>query len=253
MRIFRAAILLALVFPTVGHGEVKPEGWRNESELSIARATGNAETETYAAKEALGYQFSSSVLKLSGHYLYGTARAVENARNWDAALRYEKELSGALSGYLGHQYEGDPFVGFDLRVSAATGLKHYFRDIDRDKNYIFAELGYTFAYEERIPGAAIATLTSHFARAYGEWRQPITDTTSLRNSLEVLQDFAHTDNLQINFDTSLQVTMTKVLSLKVGYTGRYRRTPVAVGNRNFDGLLAVSLIAKYVPDPPANP
>ncbi len=240
--------LIALTVAVAARAEVKPTGWRHESEVAVARATGNAETETYSAKQTTAYQFETSIARLNGHYLYGTARGVENARNWDVVARYEKELSPSNSAYLFHSYESDRFIGFDLRIAAGAGLKYFFYDVDRDKQYAFVEGGYTFAHEERIPGNPIPTLNSHFARAYVETLFPVTETTSLKAGLEVLQDLAQTNNLQINLDTSVAVSMTKVLALKAGYIVRYRSTPAVVGNQNLDGLLAMSLIAKFVPD-----
>lgn len=244
---FSWAVVVGAVAGTAWAG-TKPVGWRNESELSVARATGNAETETYAAKQSTGYQFAASLVRLSGHYLYGTARGVENARNWDVTGRFEKDFGKSAGGYFQTKYESDPFVGFDLRLSAGTGVKYYLRDVDRDENYVFGELGYTYAHEERTVGNPVASLISHFARGYLEARLPATETTTLRADVEVLQDLAHTDNLQINFDAGVEVAMTRILALKASYGGRYRRTPAAPGNRNFDTLLAVALIAKFVPE-----
>jgi putative salt-induced outer membrane protein YdiY len=242
--------LVSLVAATTARAEVKTRGWRHESELSIARASGNTETETYSAKQSTAYRFSESLVRLSGHYLYGTARGLENARNWDIAFRYEHDLDRSTIGYLAHRYESDRFVGFELRVFSGGGVKYYFRDRDRDKDYFFGEIGYTYAKENRVAGTVAPLLESHFVRTYFEYRRPLWESTSFKAGLESLYDLANSDNFQMNIDVSLTVSMSKVLSLKAGYVGRYRVTAVVAGNRNYDDLLSTSLIAKFVPDPP---
>jgi putative salt-induced outer membrane protein len=219
--------------------------WDNESELGIVAASGNTRSQTYQVKQSTTYKWTANVLRFSGHYLYGTANGTENARNWDINARYERELNDRISLYAGHGWDGDKFIGFDYRTSLEAGGKYYLIAGDKKSNYLATEAGYRFSSEHRVAPTTPSTLQSHFLRAYAEGVKSLTDSASAKAWVELLPDLANAGNLQLNFEASLSVMLSRVFSLKVAYGGKYRQTPIVAGNKNYDSLFLTGLVAKF--------
>lgn len=218
--------------------------WKHESELGIAAASGNSSSQTYQAKQLTGYGWDENLVTLGGHYLYGTAKGVEAAKNWDLVGRYERALSDRFSLYATHGWDGDIFVGYEYRTSTGAGGKYYIIPGDKKVDYLAAEAGYRFSYEKHVPSAATASLTSHFLRGYLEGVVGLTEGTTLKASVEALPDLNQTNNFQANFEVALAVAMNRTWSMKAGYTGKFRNTPLVPGNKQYDSLFLVGLLAK---------
>lgn len=218
--------------------------WSHESQLGIAIASGNADSQTYQAKQLTAYRFDANTIKLGGHYLYGTAKGVENARNWDLTLRYERTLSEDFAAYFGAGIESDRFIGYDTRLFTDLGGKLWLIPGDKKVDYLSFEAGYRYLRENRVTGAIPPELNSHFLRAYTEGLKKLTESVSAKVWVEALYDVAQSGNLQMNFEGSLGVSLHENLSLNAAYQGRYRETPVLVTNKKYDSLLLVSLVAK---------
>ncbi len=236
--------LLALCASALADEKPAASSWAHESQLGIAMASGNADSSTYQAKQTTSYRFDENFVRLGGHYLYGTAKGVENARNWDITLRYERALSELFAIFVGAGIESDRFIGYDTRLYTDVGGKYWLIPGDRKVDYLSFELGYRFLRENRIPGATPPELTSHFVRGYVEGVKALTESVTGKAWFEALPDFAQSGNYQMNFEASLQVALHENFSLSAAYQGRYREQPVVVTNKKYDSLLLVSLVAK---------
>ncbi len=153
-------------------------------------------------------------------------------------------MSEKFSLFTGFEYESDTFAGFDNRSNFDLGGKYYFIT-DGDKHYFFNETGYRLSKENRVEGSDPDSITSHIARVYFEWGKQLSESTKTKFWVEYLPDFSNTRNYRFNFEPSLQVSMTKMLSLKMAYLGKYRNEPSTAGNLKFDYTYTTALVADF--------
>ncbi len=225
---------------------IAAEGLTNSSELGIAVAGGNSDSQSFNAKESTAYGFSpADLLKNSAHYLLGKSGGLKSAENWHIDLRYERVLNERFTLFAGPGVEGDKFAGFENRIYADLGGKYFVFPDDQKKNYLFTEAGYRYVYENRVPGAILASASSHIARLYIEGSHAIREGIWGRAYFEFLPDLSDTANLIYKFEPSLNVTLSGNLALKLAFQGTYRARPLVVGNKKFDYLYTTSLVANF--------
>lgn len=224
------------------------------NELAIVSTGGNSRIETYNAKTETTYKQGRRTYGFGGHYTLGLsdqaednqedAELVENARNWDAALNYEQELTRKVGAYIGVQYEGDRFSGYKQRENYDIGGKYTF--VDTDKETFYLEAGYRYTEELRTEEADNGqdvfyfnkvNLTTELLRkrknyTYGVW-------------LQYLPNFTDSEDYQINIEPSLTVIINDLFSLKVSYRGNYDNQPNVTGNERLDWKYTTALVAKY--------
>jgi putative salt-induced outer membrane protein YdiY len=203
----------------------------HESEVGVAVASGNSDTQIYQFKQLTSYTFDS--------------QGLESAKNWDANLRYERFLSDPLAIYVADGWAGDIFIGYDYRTTADAGGRYYLVLGDKKNNFLATELGYRYMYEDHVSGATVPSITSHFVRVYFEGVVALTETASGRAWIELLPDLANGNNFQTNFEASLSVAISHNFSLKAAYLGKFRNTPISAGKKQYDSLITGALLAKF--------
>jgi len=246
---FSAGILFAADVPSL---TVKSErapssaqlGWSQESSLGMTLNGGNSESQSFLAKQSTSYAWTENTVGTSGHYMYGRANDTDVARNWDLGVNYSHFFSENFAGLLGNSWSGDTFAGVDHRINLDAGGKYYFFGRDTKNDYLLNETGYRYQYEVRIPGQPLRYLNNHFARVYFDGKKSISETVFFRAWVELLPNLNRTQHYMINFEPSLGVMLTKVLSIKLAFTGMYDGLP-AVGKKNFDYIYTTSLVANY--------
>jgi putative salt-induced outer membrane protein len=246
-----ALIALALMFgaatlsPFMAHAqtpsiEIKDDGLKNESEVSLVDAKGNSISNAFGAKQQDAYMWSGNVVKGQARYFSSTSNGVESARNWDLALRYERELTSVFSIYAGQGLESDAFAGFDRRYNSDLGLR-YLLTKSAELNWA-AEAGYRYTDQHNSDNSI---LDSSFGRLYSEAAYTMTETSSAKLWVEYLPNFTHSDAYLINGEASASASLSALLSLKVAYQVKYNNAPPAPATQYLDRLLTTSLIAKF--------
>lgn len=212
--------------------------YSNESELGIKVEGGNTETESYNAKTLNTYIQSDNTYKLGGHYSYGTSAQVEDTRNWDALLRYERTFNG-LGAYAASQIEGDKFKGIEERYNEDIGLLYKF--IDTDKETLSAEAGYRYTLQYNTNGTHNK---EHKGRVYSAYKRKLNDNVEAGVWVEYLPNFTDGDKWILSFEPHLSVVLSKQLFLKLSYHGDYENQPTA-GAKKYDYTYMTALIAKF--------
>lgn len=243
MKYIFSAFLLYLIPTNFAFAEEVKTTFKNQSELGVVIAGGNTKSQTVNLKTNSEYTWSKNLLRGYGALLYGKADGEINARNWNAGLRYEREVGKRLSLFFGILYEVDKFAGYDSRRSADLGVKYYF--IKEQDHYLFNEGGYRYTYEDRVDGSAKDSLTSHIARLYAEWGKNLSETTKIKFWAEYLPDFADSNNYKLNFEPSLQMIVRENFSVKLAYKGNYQNQPATAENLQFDYTYTTSLVADF--------
>ena len=227
--------------------EEKPSSWSHESELGVALAGGNTDSKTINFKQVTSYEWSRNLLRLDAMFLYGFSDGKKSAEQWLGGLRYERALSEHFSAFLGHNWNGDIFAGYDYRINNDIGVKYYIVPGDKKNNYFFNETGYRFTYEKRVSGSDPLHLNISYIRVYFEGSKSLSEILFLKVWTEFLPDLTDKANLQFNFEPSVGVKLTKYLSLKLGVLGKYDNKPTLQipALKKFDYLYTTSLVAKF--------
>ena len=211
--------------------------YKNESEVGIKVEGGNTETESYNAKTLNTLDVDKNIFKLGGHYTYGTSANIEDARNWDALLRYERELNERWGIYAASQVEGDKFKGIDERYNEDLGA--LYKIINEEKRTWSAELGYRYTIQNNTDGT---DENQSKGRVFSEYKQDLNESVKAGIWVEYLPNFSDSENWILSFEPRIEVIMTKNLFLKLSYRGDYENEPVA-GARKYDYQYLTSLLA----------
>lgn len=213
--------------------------YQNESEVGIKVEGGNTVTESYNAKTLNTYERQKNIFKLGGHYTYGKSGEVEDARNWDALLRYERELNDRFSLFAASQVEGDEFKGISERYNEDIGA--IYKIITEDKKSWVAELGYRYTMQNNVDGT---DQNESKARLYSAYKQDLNENVKFGLWAEYLPNFSNSEAWILAFEPSFEVVMTKSLFLKLSYRGDYENEP-ALGAKKYDYQYLTSLIARF--------
>ncbi|MCO4793952.1 MAG: DUF481 domain-containing protein [Bacteriovoracaceae bacterium] len=231
-------LILFFMFPlAMSAGE-----FSHESGASILTSGGNSSYSTWNFNTRNDYKLSRSIYQLSGHYTYGTAGEVESARSWDGKIGFERILKKGWLGYVSQQIEGDKFKGIEARYNSDVGAG--FRLLDKEKHKIKTELGYRFTVEKHRDSNQ-ADDKYQKGRAFIENTHQLTETLFFRVWVEYIPNFSLGSDYMINGGSSIQASLTKLFSLKVGYEGNYDNMPSKSSNKKYDYMYTTSLIAKF--------
>ncbi len=213
--------------------------YSNESELTVIMNGGNTESETWNTKTINTYVKNSNTFKLGGHYSYGKADKELNARNWDINTRYERSLNTKWSIFSAAQREEDVFASLDYRWNYDLGGAYSF--IKTDKQSLHSEAGYRRTLESDLEGRKT---NGSKLRIYTEYSKQQNENLFFKLWVEALPNLSESDDWQINFEPSLNFTVSKMLTLKVAYLHKYDNSP-ALDTKNSDYQYTTSLIAKF--------
>lgn len=231
MRMTHVLLCVGLVFmvgtaPVLAHEEEteeeKPEpAWKSNIGLSYVATSGNSDTNTLGfdlkverRPEPWGFEF-----------LANFNRAEDNgdltAERYYAGGRAMRSLSERWEVFAGLSGEKDEFAGFDLRALVEGGVTYH--ALLGPKHLLSFDGGLTWTDEDRI----VPPDVSYFGGVAGlhyEWK--ISDTASLYERLLFYPNFDDSSDWRLSSDTGLQVSMTSLLAVKLGYELRYRNQPI---------------------------
>ena len=228
-------------------------GFTDDSELGAAVVSGNTSSATYDAQQKNSYTWDSNVFKLGFRYLNTQASGVDTARNWDASLRYERQLSDVVNAFADHTVESDVFAGYVQRNNFDLGGKYFFTKSDDTK--WSAEAGYRYSFTHNT--GLVPDSTNNEVRVYSEVVQNISKTSSFKFWVEYVQTVASTQTTVpgyqvsqdyfINAEPSVSVMLNDLLSLKSAYLMKYHNylPPGSTATKNLDTVFTTSLVAKF--------
>jgi len=213
--------------------------YSNESELSVIVNGGNTEQETWNAKTLNTYKKTKNIFKLGGHYSYGKADDELNARNWDVNIRYERSLSKEWSTFASAQREEDFFASIEYRWNYDFGGVYHFLKTEKQK--LHAEAGYRRTLESDLEGRK---RNATKFRLYSEYTRQHKNNVFFKLWIEVLPNLSESDDWQLNFEPSLNVTMSSTFTLKFGYLHKYDNLP-SLDKKKSDYQYTTALISRF--------
>ncbi|HET9445519.1 MAG TPA: DUF481 domain-containing protein [Steroidobacteraceae bacterium] len=244
MRVRTLAPLGAVLMPVLGLAPAHAD-WTGKGEAGLVIASGNTETETANAKLQLANEIGKWKHQFGGAALYASSELDgTTAQRWEAFDQSDYNFSPRTFWFGAVRYEDDEFSGFEYQAIASTGIGRKFIDTDVTKFTGTAGVGYKFletraAFDDA--GVLIEpgnTDSEVVFRGTLDYDRQLTPSTSLLDKFVVE---AGADNTFVQNDLALQVKMTDVLALAVGFSVR-RNTDPPVGFEETDTLTTVNLV-----------
>jgi putative salt-induced outer membrane protein len=227
-RAWTFAWLIAIV-AVFGAGQVDAQDWSVKAEAGLVAARGNTHTDTANARFDVARETERWKQQFAARGVYSSDDLETTAQRWDTRAQLDYNFDPRTFSFVSGRYEEDRFSGFEYQSTYAGGLGRRFIDTELTKFNVqigagykvlrtsdsVAEDGLTF-----IPGTRetdlIGQLTAQLDHA-------ITGNTRVINKF--LTE-AGPDNTSIHNDLSLQVNMTRVLALALGYNVQYNTNPL---------------------------
>lgn len=237
---------------TAANTTVEPpkKTWTGVGEFGLASASGNTRTDNINAKLGINQEndtwknsFSASMLRARGEVTTTDDSGNEEKHMEYTANRYD--LNGAIgykfdpANYLVStaRYEHDEF-GADLwQGTFSLGYGHIF--MQNDTINLFTEIGP--GYKRYNPAGTGEVDQEAVGRGLLHFDYQMTSSTKFQ---DVLLVEAGSKTQYYQNDTSLAVSMTKALALKIGYQIRYSN-PAPDGTGHTDRLLTTNLIYNF--------
>jgi putative salt-induced outer membrane protein len=238
MRKVVVAALLAAAVPA--HADLTGKG-----EAGLVVASGNTDTETANAKVALATEIGKWKHGFGGAVLYASDEEGKTANRWEVFGQSDWNFTVKNFLFASGRYEQDEFSGFEYQATAALGAGRRF--IDNDITHFVGTVGAGYKFLETRDsfdddtGLLIAEGSSDrevVFRGTLDFDHKFTPSTSLINKF-IVESGA--ENTFVQNDLALQVKMTDVLALAVGYSVRHNTDPPAEFE-NTDTLTTINLV-----------
>lgn len=234
-------MVVALVAAAPAHAELTGKG-----EAGLVIASGNTDTTTANVKLQLANEIDKWKHEFGVDALYATADPDgTTAQRWEFSEQTDYNYSPRDFWFGAGRYEDDRFSGFEYQATVSAGYGRKFIDTDVTKFVGTAGVGYKF-FETRdvfdeVTGVLLEpgdTDSEVVFRGTLDYDHKFTATTSLLDKFIVE---AGADNTFAQNDIALQVKMTDVLALAVGYSVRHNTDP-PIGFEKTDTLTTINLV-----------
>lgn len=233
-----AATLLAAAVPAQAE-------WTGKGEAGLVFASGNTNTESANGKVRLNYETENWKNLAGAAALYSSDEEGKTANRWETFGEIGWKFTPRNFLFGAGRYEQDEFSGFEYQATASGGVGRRFLDNPNTTMVGTLGAGYKFvetrdSFDEET-GALIEEGESNrevVFRSTLDFDHKFTATTSLVNKLIAESG---QDNTFVQNDLSLQVKMTDVLALAVGYGVRHNSNPPAEFKKT-DTLTTINLV-----------
>ena len=228
--------LASLQFITIAQAQFK-----NESQVSLIKSSGNADLETYNAESKSSYTFDKNTISANGEYTYGEADEIRSAESWEIQSRYDRKLIEEISLFIAQSAAANRFAGIQRQYNTDVGGKYTF--YKSEVNTSLVEAGYRFTKEHKVIKIGKETEDSK-ARLYTETEHKFSSHFSAKAWFEYLPNFSESDDYQYSYEPSIIATLNSNFALKVAHKWEYDNQPAPGGQRR-DKLFTTSLVANF--------
>ena len=236
-------LLMANAAMAQGTAEAAESAFKGEAEAGAIVVSGNSDSESYNTKALMTYTQDSNIYTANGRYLKASALGVESARNWEAGLRYDRQLQEYFGVYVGQKAESDVFNGYIQRDSTDAGFKYSI--IKSDDMNLISEAGYRYQ-ETNTTDATTGTSYDNLGRVYVEYNQKANESLSYKYWVEYLPNFTNPDAYLMNTEASMNVMISSMFSLKLAYLLQYQNVIApATATKYSTTTTTVNLVAKF--------
>ncbi|MGC3980546.1 MAG: DUF481 domain-containing protein [Steroidobacteraceae bacterium] len=210
--------------PVVAHAE-----WLGRGEAGVAFASSNASTKTntFNAKFELANQLDRWKHAFGASAVYASSRDENNVRaltsnRWEAHEQSDFNFREGGFWFENLRYESDEVGSFEYQAAATSGVGYKFFDTDDIKISVQVGAGYK-AFRQRVVAPEVSEAEHDvIGSAAFDYQQSMTVNTSLSEKLAV--EVGETNTSAQN-DLVLQVKMSDVLALALGWQLRFNSNP----------------------------
>jgi putative salt-induced outer membrane protein len=239
-----AAAMVALVCAApAAHAD-----WTGKGEAGMVISRGNSDSTSANAKLDLARESGDWKNSAFLGFLYGKSAGLTSAQRVQVKYELDRKISDRMFWFGALRGEQDKFSGFAYQASLSTGIGYKFIDTEATKLAGTFGIGYRRLRPEILnkdpvtgeitsrtkldaTGDAIATAGLDFSHV-------LTKSTKVLNKFSIESG---SKNTLVTNDLALQVSMTEVLALSVGYGVRYNTDPPA-GTKKSDQLTTINLV-----------
>ena len=239
-----AALLTGLVHAQT---TLKMDGaWRGSIGAGASISSGNSKSTSVNVNGEMVRLTKSDKARVYATGLYGKNNGVEAANLIRAGGRYDHDLTPAVFGFGGIDFERDKIGNLKFRWAPSVGLGLHVIKSDSTTFDVFGGVGYvkdSFFRPVLIDGS----VRDNYGRAElllgEESNHKLTDSTTFRQRLVVYPNLDNTGEYRAVFDAGLAVAMSSKLSLTMGLVNRYNSDP-GPGIKKMDTLFVTGIAAK---------
>ena len=203
--------------------------WRGQVGASMAATSGNTDSTTLLLNMDLNLKRPGDKTTLTGHVNEGRTRAEDGERQtsaarWDLSGQYDHDLTPDWFGFTRLGFERDRVTDLSLRTLVAAGLGYHVLKGPKHTFDVSAGLSYTdsrWNVDTTIDDKTGRHFTSVGLLLAEESSHELTDTVTLKQRLEAYPGVTGAKSRLLRFNASLNVAMTKALSLSVGLVHNY--------------------------------
>ena len=186
-------------------------------ELSYVQTSGNTNTTTFSSKlqssTALNEKQS---IKAKGSILYSENEENTSANKYNIELDYNHMINEKLYAYMGINYIKDQLSDYDYRLDIGPGLGY--KIINDDIQSLDIQGGLDYAYDKYKTGTKDNYLAG---RTELNYKYKFSENLDFKQMISYLASFEDANKYFVVSDSSLEVNMTKNLSLGVSYNMDY--------------------------------
>ena len=186
-------------------------------ELSYVQTSGNSNTSTFSAKlEATTKIDEDSNFRAKGSVLYSENDENTSANKYNIELDYNHMINEKLYSYMGINYIKDELSDYDYRLNMGPGLGY--KLIEDEIQTVDIQGGLDYAYDKYKTGTKDNYLAG---RTELNYKYKFSENLDFKQMISYLASFEDANKYFVVSDSSLEVNMTKNLSLGVSYNMDY--------------------------------
>lgn len=243
LRLTVAGIFLFSVFLGPSWAQEAATGWSHESELGVILVGGNSSILSVNANQNTKRSFGLNSLSFQTSYQVASAESTLTTRVWRAGLRYDRQIFKDFNLFLSNDWRGNTFAGFIYQTNVDAGGKYFWVRAKKQGEFeFFTELGYR---TQVIRAIDLSQIVNHSLRTFFQVEKGIGPNATARFWVEVVPEFSDIEDLQVNLEPSVRVSLSSVISMKVAYLVNFDNVPPSEGLERIDSTFTTSLVARY--------
>jgi len=212
----------------------------NSAELALVDTSGNTDTRSLNFNNALTYKFKAPYQFTWKFETYRDKQEDKTtAERYLSNLKLDWLYSPRLFffGYGG--WEKDRFAGIRSRYTFGPGLGY--KVMERQKSKLTLEIGPTYTREDYVGTGKDKFITG---RGYGIFEYKLRNRILFTQDAEWLSNFEKSRDYRVVTNTSLQIPITNIFSMKTGYRILYDHDPPP-GFTATDKILTTAIVMTY--------
>ncbi len=232
--IFAALLFIAILSPHFASAQVNiektrvedPEGLSFTLSSNVSIRAGNQERYDIGTSARLDYKIDKNHVFLLGNVGYGKSDTRVYRNRSFAHLRFNHDVSRAITAELFGQIENDEFTLLQIRVLAGVGIRVPY--LQRENIAIYQGTSFMFEHEELDQNRVFehpASITANRWNNYINIRLQLNENVSLFNTGYIQPRFDDMEDFRVLLDTILEISFNAHFSFTTSLNLRYDSRP----------------------------